>query len=70
MVTSNYDVNVQLTLATTAEQEGDVSSALAFIAQAQQLARGADRITRARALVQGVRLNLRMLAHARLAFAL
>ena len=70
MATSKYDVNVQLTLATTAEQEGDVSSALAFIAQAQQLARGADRITRARALVQGIRLNLRMLAQARLAFAL
>lgn len=70
MVTSNYDVNVQLTLVTTAEQEGDMSSAFAFVAQAQHLARGADRITRARALVQGGRLSLRMLAHARLAFAL
>jgi hypothetical protein len=61
MATSNYDINVQLTLATTAEQEGDVSSALEFLAQAQRLARGTDRITQARVLVQSARLRMRHL---------
>ena len=60
MGTSNYDVNVQLTLATTAEQEGDVFSALDFLAEAHRLARGTDRVTRARVLLQSVRLRLRL----------
>jgi hypothetical protein len=69
MATSNYDINVQLTLATTAEQEGDLSSALDFLAQAQRLARGTDRTTRARVLVQSARLRMRMLPiHVRRAF--
>ena len=61
MVTSNYDINVQLTLATTAAHEGDVPSALEFLAEARRLARGTDRITRARVLVQGARLRMRHL---------
>ncbi len=70
MATSNYDVNVNLTLATTAEQEGDISSALDFLAQAQRVALGTDRITRARVFVQSARLRIRMLAtHAQPAFA-
>jgi hypothetical protein len=39
MVTSNYDVNVQLALATTAEHEGDLRSAAAFMAEARRMAR-------------------------------
>lgn len=39
MVTSNYDVNVQLALATTAEYEGDLGSALDFLAEARRAAR-------------------------------
>jgi hypothetical protein len=42
MATSNYDVNVQLALATTAEHEGDLHSARAFLTEARRLA-GADR---------------------------
>ena len=42
MVTSNYDVNVQLALATTAEHEGDLHSARAFLTEARRMAR-ADR---------------------------
>ncbi len=54
---TNYDVNLQLALATTAEHEGDVLTALGFLAEAQRLARGTDRV---RALVQSVRLRLRL----------
>ena len=39
MASSNYDVNVQLALATTAEYEGDLDSALDFLAEAHRLAR-------------------------------
>lgn len=46
MASSNYDVNVQLALATTAEHEGDHASALAFLAEAHRAAR-ADREARA-----------------------
>lgn len=46
MASSNYDVNVQLALATTAESEGDYASALAFLAEAHRAAR-ADREARA-----------------------
>jgi len=60
MATSNYDINVNLTLATTAEQEGDVSTALDFLAEAQRLARGTDRLTRARVIVQSARLRMRL----------
>lgn len=42
MGSSNYDVNVQLALATTAEQEGDLHAARAFLVEARRLAR-ADR---------------------------
>jgi hypothetical protein len=42
MATSNYDVNVQLALATTAEHEGDLHSARAFLVEARRMAR-ADR---------------------------
>jgi hypothetical protein len=37
-MTSNYDVNVQLALATTAEHEGDFSTARAFMVEAQRMA--------------------------------
>ena len=46
MVASNYDVNVQLALATTAEHEGDLDTALAFLAEAHRVARE-DREARA-----------------------
>jgi hypothetical protein len=36
---SNYDVNVQLALATTAELEGDLHSARAFLVEARRIAR-------------------------------
>ena len=39
MATSNYDVNVQLALATTAEHEGDLHSARAFLVEARRMAR-------------------------------
>ena len=39
MAMSNYDVNVALALATTAEHEGDLDSALTFIAAAHGAAR-------------------------------
>lgn len=39
MVNSNYDVNVQLALATTAEYEGDLGSALDFLGEARRAAR-------------------------------
>lgn len=42
MEPSNYDVNVQLALATTAEHEGDLHSARAFLVEARRVAR-ADR---------------------------
>ena len=42
MAISNYDVNVQLALATTAEHEGDLRSARAFLAEARMIA-GPDR---------------------------
>ena len=38
MATSNYDINVQLALATTAELEGDFESALEFLRDAERLA--------------------------------
>jgi hypothetical protein len=66
METTNYDVNTQLALATTAEHEGDVLSALHFIAEAHRLSRKADRITRTRVFVQSLRLRFRL---PRLAFA-
>lgn len=47
MATSNYDVNLQLALATTAEHEGDLHSARAFLAEAGRMAR-ADRVATAR----------------------
>ncbi len=47
MAPSNYDVNVQLALATTAEHEGDLHSAGAFLAQARRMA-GADRAANVR----------------------
>jgi hypothetical protein len=47
MATSTYDVNVQLALATTAEHEGDLDTALDFLAQAHRLGREGDRNTRA-----------------------
>ena len=39
MAASNYDVNLQLALATTAEHEGDLDAALAFLAEADRVAR-------------------------------
>ncbi len=57
MATSNYDVNLRVALATTAEHEGDVLTALEFLSEAQRLARGTDR---ARVLVQSIRLRLRL----------
>ena len=42
MAASNYDVNVALALATTAEHEGDLGSAGAFLAEAVRIGR-ADR---------------------------
>ena len=60
MATSNFDVNLQLALATTAEHEGDVLTALDFLAEAHRLARRADRMTRARVLFQSVRLRMRL----------
>jgi hypothetical protein len=38
MAISNYDVNVQLALATTAEHEGDLHSARAFLVEARRMA--------------------------------
>lgn len=38
-MTSNYDVNVQLALATTAVHEGELQLARAFLAEARRLAR-------------------------------
>jgi hypothetical protein len=57
MATSNYEINVQLALATTAAQEGDTASALEFLANAQRLTRGTDRVTTAR--VQSARVRQR-----------
>ncbi|HEY4060160.1 MAG TPA: hypothetical protein VGM39_26280 [Kofleriaceae bacterium] len=48
MATSNYDINVQLTLATTAELEGDYASALEFLQDAERLAAEQDSRTRER----------------------
>jgi len=45
MATSDYDLNLQLALATTAEYEGDLDAALAFLAEARRLA-GEDREAR------------------------
>lgn len=39
MATSNYDVNVRLALATTAEYEGDLRSARTFLTEARRMAR-------------------------------
>ena len=44
MATSNYDVNLQLALATTAVHEGDYATARDFLADAQRLA--TDRVSR------------------------
>jgi hypothetical protein len=65
MVTSNYEVNVQLALATTAEHEGDLRSASAFLAEARRMA-GADRAANAQvrsfvARFLGRRLRARLL---------
>lgn len=38
MATCNYDVNVQLALATTAEYEDDLDSAFSFLAEAHRAA--------------------------------
>ena len=46
MATPNYDVNVQLALATTAEHEGDLGLALDFLTEAHRAARD-DRAARA-----------------------
>lgn len=46
MAASNYDVNLQLALATTAEHEGDLDAALEFLAEAHRAARE-DREARA-----------------------
>ena len=70
MATSNYDVNVQLTLATTAAQEGDVPGALEFLAEAHRLSRGTDRMTRTRMFLHAALLRLRALPMLRPAFAL
>ncbi len=48
MVTSNYEVNVHLALATSAEHEGDLDTALEFLAEAHRLAKAIDRVTRER----------------------
>jgi|GEM_PF-3981292 len=42
-MTSNYDVNVQLALATTAELEGDLDTTLEFLAEAHSLSNDSDR---------------------------
>jgi hypothetical protein len=47
MDSSNYDLNVQLALATTAEHEGDLWSARAFLMEARRMAR-MDRVANAR----------------------
>lgn len=47
MAKSNYDVNVQLALATTAEADGHLDAALEFLAAAHEYARD-DRETHAR----------------------
>jgi hypothetical protein len=60
MALSNFDVNLQLALATTAEQEGDVVTALDFLAEAQRLSRDTDRVTRTRVILQSLRLRLRL----------
>lgn len=44
MATSNYEVNVSLALATTAEHEGDLDTALEFLAEATRLAKEKDRL--------------------------
>lgn len=44
MGSSNYDVNVQLMLATTAEHDGDLDAALGFLAEAHRLARTSARV--------------------------
>jgi hypothetical protein len=69
MATSTYDLNVQLALATTAAHEGDVFSALEFLAEAHRLSHGADRLTRARVVLQTARLRLRSLPTLRPVFA-
>jgi hypothetical protein len=58
MASSNYDVNVQLALATTAEYEGDLGSALDFLADAHRAARD-DREARARVYWFTARLHAR-----------
>jgi hypothetical protein len=58
MASSNYDVNVQLALATTAEYEGDLGSALDFLAEAHRVARD-DREARAQVYGYTARLHAR-----------
>ncbi|HEY4181956.1 MAG TPA: hypothetical protein VGM90_34165 [Kofleriaceae bacterium] len=48
MATSNYDINAQLILATTAELEGDYASALEFLQDAERLAKDKDSRVRER----------------------
>jgi hypothetical protein len=67
MAPSTYDVNVQLALATTAEHEGDLDTALDFLAQARRLAREADRATHARVHWATARFRVRNLSLAALA---
>lgn len=59
MATPSYDLNVHLMLATTAALEGDFASAFRFLTEANRLARAADRRTRARVLLQSLRLRMR-----------
>jgi hypothetical protein len=66
MATSNYDVNVQLALATTAEHEGDLGSALDFLAEAHRVARD-DREARAQVYWFTARLHARQ--HSLMAFS-
>ncbi|HEX7700225.1 MAG TPA: hypothetical protein VF403_05875 [Kofleriaceae bacterium] len=61
MASSNYDVNVQLALATTAEHEGDLDSALDFLAEAHRVARD-DRDDRAQVYWCTARLHARQSA--------
>jgi hypothetical protein len=58
MASSNYDVNVQLVLATTAEDEGDLGSALDFLVEARRAARD-DREARAQVSWHAARLHAR-----------
>jgi hypothetical protein len=61
MAVTNYDVNTQLTLATTAEHEGDLDMALEFLVEAHRLAQEGDRITYARVYWATTRFHTRNL---------